>query len=148
MRRYVWAGLPYDRPANSLRGISSSDLILQDGNVSGGLFTFQGTPGRGDGLIEESINWHDDDNALPFTLEQPRLDGTPQFKGGVAVIPTEKLAHICALPMVNGRLSYERAALDENPYHGNLLLHDETPKPTRRMISNVLAMHVTEVVRP
>jgi hypothetical protein len=133
-------------PLRALRGIGSPAQVAEGGIVSSDVFSFHDARSREDGLIEESINWEDDQHAIPFTLSQINADGSTQFRGGVAAIPTSELAHICALPTVGARLTYERAALDGNAYHGNLLLARGTPKPVKRGIAAVLAMAVEEVI--
>ena len=134
-------------PDNCLRGISPPDGILDDGTVASHVFYF-GKDVRPDGWLEQSINWEDDLEALPFTLAQKRRDGvTFQFPLGVAVVPRAHLDRLATLPAFAGRLSYERRAIDENPYHGHLTLRADTPEPTKRQIAATLAMHVATVAQ-
>lgn len=132
-------------PDNCLRGISVKDGILEDGTVASHVFYFKDP--RPDGWIEQSINWEDDADALPFTLTQRRKEGTLQFPFGVAVVPRAELDKLAALPALAGRLSYERRREKENPYHGNLILRENTPAPTRRQMAATIAMHVSRVVQ-
>ncbi len=129
-------------PDNMLRGISIPDAILEDGNVLPTAFFFNyGTKNnRADGLIEQSINWHDDDQAIPFTLAQRHKTGGLQFPCGLAVIPRAELDKLSARPTVAGRLGYERDPKNDNPYHGNLTLPADTPKITMRMIAATISM--------
>lgn len=138
--------MPY--PANCLRGISQKDAIAEDGNIAPHAFFFHEADKRADGWIEQSINWEDDEKALPFTLAQRRTNGTPQFLYGLAVIPRLELDRLCALVTVAGRLAYERRVREDNPYHGNLLLNANMPKITKVMIAAGIALHASRVPPP
>ena len=135
-------------PENCLRGITGEHGILDEvpaPRVSTDVFQFET---RDDGGFSQSINWQDDDNAIPFTLAQTRRDRvTPQFVG-LAVVATAELDRLSKLAAVGGVLSYDREPTDENPYHGNLLLAVGVPKPQKAQIAAALALLVTQIIRP
>ena len=126
-------------PENCIRGISRSEGITQEGTVGTPSFYFSGLP-RGDGWKEESINWQDDGNAIEFTLAQEREDGSFQFRYGVAILPIREVQRVGNWPTVAQGLAYERIELEDNPYHGNLLLKDTVQKPQMLQIAATLAL--------
>ncbi len=97
-------------------------------------------------MIEQSVNWEDDDLAIHHTLHQSKEDGQIQFRSGVAVIPRSVIDELCSLDNVAGCLDYERQPLDDNPYHGNLLLLCEVDKSRMKMIASYLALRVSRIV--
>lgn len=133
-------------PINSLRGILNNDYIVEDGTVASNLFFFDDKYIRDNRWIEQSINWQDDENAISLTLNQKKEDGTYQFKAGVAILPRKEIDRLINKPNVKGKLSYERQPIENNPYHGNLLLLNEIPKRTMKMWAAVLAVGVSEIV--
>lgn len=136
-------------PPNCLKGIPKGDFVLDGGEgVAYHLFEFRKNPERQDGLKEDSVNWEDDDKAAEFTLNQKKADGELQFVQGVAVIPREEIDRLNQRPSINGLISYERARLDTNPYHGNLLVKVTLHKHTERLIQAGLALAVSEIRRP
>ena len=133
-------------PDNCIKGIPNKDFVIEDGNVAAHLFNFDSKHNRpDDDLCEQSINWQDDEDAIEFTLKQKKDDGTIQFKAGAAIIPREEIDRLSKLSTVKEVLSYERRKLDNNPYHGNLLLKKDVPKPTMRMIAASLALLITDI---
>ena len=131
-------------PENCIRGIPN-ETYLPDGSVGAHLFHFN-LPDRGDGWTEQSVNWEDGDFVIEFTLAQRKADGELQFKGGVAVIPREEIDRLNNRPIVKGLLSYERQPIQDNPFHGNILLRANTPKPTMKLIAAGLALAITRIV--
>ena len=77
-------------PDDCLRGIPNSEFVA-DGKVRAHLFRFDDKNARQDGCITVSINWNDDNNAVPFTLNQKDQDGNIQFEEGVAIISRESI---------------------------------------------------------
>ena len=125
-------------PEFFLRGLSSCDCIC------GGLITaaaFQFIPfERSDNMLEASINWMDDEGAIDVALSQKKKDSDKvQFSAGLAKINL-KLVQQFLVNIQNSDFSYERAPLNENKYHGNLLLRADVPKQIRTMIINGLAL--------
>jgi len=134
-----------DYPDQCLRGIKSKTLIPEEGLVNNELFYFDEK--NSNGFFELSINWNDPEKAIPFTLAQKKDDGVEiKYKGGIAVIDRSELDKINKLQLLNGMLSYERAKLPENLYHGNLLLNGDVSKLKRKYIAVTLAIHVSEII--
>jgi hypothetical protein len=121
--------------------------MYEDGSVGSHLFYFKDRDKRGDGWVEQSINWEDDNLAIELSLNQQKENGDFQFKVGLARIPREEIDRLNKQPTVNGVLDYERQPLEDNPYHGNLLLRSDVPKRTMKKIAAGLALAVSEIVR-
>lgn len=136
--------MPY--PDNLLRGIPNSSYLFDDGSVGPHLFYFE-DQARGDGKIEQSINWEDDTGAVATTLTQTKDNAEIQFKAGAVRIPREELDRLSRRPTISGLLSYERSPLEENIYHGNLLLPSTVPKRTMKTIAAGIALAVSEIIR-
>lgn len=133
-------------PDNCIRGIKSGAFLTDDGRVGASLFFFEERYTRVDGWTEQSINWEDDDHAIEFTLNQRKETGEKQFKAGVVVIPRNGIDRVRKLPGVIDKLSYERQRLDDNPYHGNMLLQANVRKPTMKLIGAALALAVSRII--
>jgi hypothetical protein len=125
-------------PANFLRGISDSNYLTPDNTVSGAAFHFDKKHCVGD-WIENSINWEDDAGAVVTLFSQKNKKGLPQFRAGAILGPISCLDEIKAL--TNGILSYERKQLENNPYHGNLLLKKNTHKYDMENVSGMIATY-------
>jgi len=134
-------------PNNCIRGISTQSFILDDGTVGSSLFSFQDTS-RDDGCKDISINWEDNEQVGEFTLNQTKenKEDELQFKAGYVVIPRQEIDHLNNQPTVNSVIGYERQPLDNNPYHGNILVRGDIPKPTIRKIQAGLALIVSRIV--
>ncbi len=124
-------------PKEFLRGISNKDFI-ENGHVLYTAFQFDDT-GRDDGNREASINWLDDDGAITMALSQKKENGKFQFPGGVARIDLD-FAKMILHNFAQIGFSYERAPLENNKYHGNLLVANSLPKQTRQMLMTGLAL--------
>lgn len=133
-------------PDNCIRGIANDTYLITDGMVASHLFAFEERDTRDDGWIEQSINWQDDETAIDFTLNQTKETGERRFKVGVAIVPRDEIDRLNRRPTVIGLLSYERQPLNDNPYHGNILLQASVPKPARKMIAAGLALAVSKIV--
>jgi len=133
-------------PDSCLRGISVPDQMLDDGTVSTAAFNFSDKV-RGDGFKELSIVWEDDEKAGEVLLNQKKDNGEFQFKVGYAFVPRNEIDHLIKQPTVNGMLNYERQELENNPYHGNILVHSNTSRHMIRKIQAYLALFVSSVVR-
>ena len=130
-------------PENCIRGIQNEqNYITTDGNVSGNLFVFDlREPCREDGWRELSINWHDDDEAIDFTLKQKKNDNlTFKFQGGATLLKTLNIKHIIENNH-SETFSYERKPLNDNKYHGNLLLKDGVSNTQMKNLAQVLAFY-------
>ena len=131
-------------PNTCLRGIPNDTYINSDGAVGSHLFHFN-DPDRGDGWIPLSINWEDDDGAMTMILRQTRPNGELQFKTGAVRLPKREMDRLNDSPNVRGLLSYERQAVPQNDYHGNLLLSAGASKPTMKQIAAGLALAISHV---
>lgn len=133
-------------PDNCLKGIPNQTFLTTDGAIAPHLFHFVHNTQRNDGWHEQSVNWEDESSVMQFTLGQCKNAGELQFRAGVAVLPRSEIDRLNNRPTVRGLLSYERQPLDANPYHGNILIKGNTPKPTMKMIAAGLALGVTDIV--
>lgn len=133
-------------PDKCLRGISASEQLEEGNSVSSSAFNFSDLI-REDGWRDLSINWHDDEGAVQVLLNQKKANGEIQFKIGYAVIPREELDHLIKQPTVNEALKYERHQIENNPYHGNILVRGNLSKPKIRQLQAGLALLVSVVVR-
>lgn len=131
-------------PDNCIRGIISEDFLVDDETTGAHFFFFKE---EDDGWVEQSINWEDDDSVIGFTLNQRKENGEIKFKVGVVIIPRGAIDRLSKLPNVVGKISYERQSLKDNPYHGNILLKENVPKHTMKMIAAGLALAVANIVR-
>ena len=122
-------------PDTCIRGIPNNSFLTEDGSIGTHLFYFKNEHSRDDGWTEQSINWEDDTSVIEFTLNQEKEDGELQFKAGAVLIPREEIDRLKNRPTVSGLISYERQPLENNPYHGNILLQARLPKPTMRKIA-------------
>lgn len=135
-------------PDSFYRGISNPKDIV-NGFLTAACFQFDPyDPSRNDSYCELSINWNDDENALSLLLGQKKA-GTndPQFRGGYCLIDRFAMTTLLQAYIESGIFSYERKPIEEdkelgicnNPYHGNLLIENTTPKPLRKNIQSSLA---------
>jgi len=128
-------------PDRCIRGIPSMDCLLQGGTVASlSLFAFPSARCRGDGWIDESINWMDNDRVGDFTLSQTKEDGQPQFPVGIAVVRRTELDGLKKKSGFAGHFDYERARIEGNDYHGNLLLRGDIEKRLKNLIRSALAI--------
>jgi hypothetical protein len=133
-------------PSNCIKGIPHKDFLLEGGFVRPDLFNFDSKHLRKDGWIEQSINWEDNETVIEFTLKQVKGDGDIHFKAGVALIPTEELDRLKRRPSCKDKIAYERKRLEDNPYHGNLLILNDLPKHVKKAIPSYLMLSVSHVV--
>lgn len=135
-------------PDRCLKGILNNQFVSDNGIAKANLFYFEESKySRADGWVEQSINWEDDANAIGFTLNQRKLDGSIKFSSGVAVVPTEVINWHKRSISLQDRFSYERAKITGNKYHGNLLLKEGTPKLTMQQLAGSLALHAQVIER-
>lgn len=124
-----------------LRGIPNKDFI-ENGVLAKDAFQFDENLLRNDNYKECSINWYDEEEALLFLLHKMKDNGKKQFPGGVALIDIKRLKEIICCVYNETTFSYERNAINENKYHGNLLLKREATKREKEQIMNGLALVV------
>ena len=130
-----------------IRGIPKESHIDSEGFVSADIFQFQ-KKSREDQNEEASINWYDDDGAVENIHNKlsTREGSMYQFEGGAAILNRLWLDDELKKPNIPAGLSYERHPIEgENPYHGNLLLQADVPKPKRRIILTILASCIQDV---
>ncbi|NQU35620.1 MAG: hypothetical protein HQ521_20530 [Bacteroidetes bacterium] len=135
-------------PEECIRGAREDQIYLENDNYIAGsnLFYFNKLDDPdSSGWKGNSINWKDDENAIEFTLNQEK-NGKKQFNAGAAIVPHTQLKKINRMPLVKGRLQFERDKLDDNPYHGNLLLGSNVTPRTMKVIAACIAAEVTEIV--
>ncbi len=133
-------------PKEFIRGITSPNHVVAPTLITADVFTFQQNHKREDGIIEESINWNDDGDAIDFTLQQKREDENYQFRGGVAVVPKEDVDRLMRKPITEDCLNYERLPLKTNKYHGNLLLDDKISKKSKQLLVTSLVVAVERII--
>ena len=131
-------------PKNSIKGIPNNNFLIEGRTVASHLFHFEQT--RDDGGVEQSINWEDDESVIDFTLNQKKANGDLQFRAGVAILPRFEIDRLSRLPSIRELLLYERSPLDNNPYHGNLLLQANVPKPIMKLIAANLATAISGII--
>lgn len=110
-------------------------------NVAPAAFQFGNhTDERDDNYHEASVNWEDDEGALKTLLEQKK-DGTEDvmFKFGYARLPLNLVRMTLKSLIDRDYLAFERKPLEQNPYHGNILIPGDLKKPEKTMIQNNLA---------
>jgi hypothetical protein len=133
-------------PENCIKGIPDNSFLVEDGSVGSHLFYFKSEYARDDGWTEQSINWDDDESVIDFTFRQTREDGEVQFRAGVVIIPRDEIDRLNNRPTIKGLLSYERQPVNDNPYHGNILLQTNVQKSTMKKIAAGLALAVSKKV--
>jgi hypothetical protein len=132
-------------PDSCIRGIPNEDFIIRENAVASHLFNFKDEHYR-KGWLEQSINWNDEEQAIDFTLNQLK-NGVIKYKYGVAIVSRFKLDDLNRTLAIQGSLLYERNALEDNKYHGNILLNASVPKPLRRMVASGIALAVEAIIK-
>ena len=133
-------------PDDCIRGISNPQSVTSGNTIASDVFYFWERDKRSDGWIELSVNWHDDDGAIEITLAQRKENGEIQFKYGLALLPRSGVETIMRMPGLSDMLTYERRALPDNPYHGNLLLREGVEPAKMKQIAGTLALYVVAVI--
>ena len=137
-------------PNSFHRGISSPGFIDEGKYVNVQAFSFDKyDPNRKDGFRELSINWHDSDESIRITLSQHKpYKSEPQFKVGFCSINLSEVEMCLKVFISDGFFDYERSPVvgcadedvDDNPFHGNLLVKESTPAHIYDSIKNTLAV--------
>ena len=141
-------------PNDFYRGLSAKDNFTPEGYLTAAAFKFDSfCESRGDSYCELSINWNDDEGALERlqTQRKPFTDQR-QFRFGYAIIPVYLIRAIFKTHIENSEFSYERRPIpadpdldiEENPYHGNLLLDNKLEKSIKKNIQHSLATIATQ----
>lgn len=132
-------------PKRCVRGIPN-DSFMNSTVPAAHLFYFKENPEREDEWKEQSINWQDDNKVNSFSLKQVNDKGDIQFKYGLAILPINEITSLNQKTTCRGSLSYERQPLENNPFHGNILLNKDIPKKIMVMIAATIALSVDEIV--
>jgi len=135
-------------PDKLLRGISDPKVIGEYGIVTAQLFQFSNDT-RNDLFLEESINWEDDDGSLECLKNQKKKDSDQlQFKEGIAVLERNKIDELLRrFNIMTKLLSYERKAIEDNKYHGNLLMLKTLEKNVKVQLRASIANCVEKVIK-
>jgi hypothetical protein len=144
-----------DYPPTCLRGIPNKEpqYFSTTGDITGYIFRphSEQKPNKA-GWYELSINWEDDDTVEKFTLQTLRDNGSIKYKGGVARVGRNRIERLGKIEQFNGYIGYERSPLPDNPFHGNVLLHQDkvkqAPKARRNAFYGRLADIVIDVIPP
>jgi len=133
-------------PQRLLKGLLNYTYLDEDDPsiVLPATFAFDEKYVRDDDWIEQSINWEDDEETIPFTLNQTK-DGVIMFPAGLAAVPTNEINNLCNVSHLRDCFSYERNALEDNKYHGNLLLKVGTKKILKRMLREAIAIKAERI---
>lgn len=136
-------------PDSFYRGIASESDIENGVYLKSSAFLFGSVPDeRADRNRELSIVWNDCSDALQTLLRQEnKKKSGPQFPCGYATIRMTKFEETFFTYITNALLTYERkpikedvsAGIQENPYHGNILLHEKASDQLKKNIQHTLA---------
>lgn len=132
-------------PEKLIRGISNNDFVDKEGRLLCSAFQFDENPDRIDDLLEASINWHDDSDALQEAFERKKNNSAEyQFKAGIAVLSRSKIDEVIVNAKCTKEFSYERNIMPDNKYHGNLLLAKSTSKQLKNAVVGMIALLCVE----
>jgi hypothetical protein len=129
-------------PATLLRGLRKRDFIIPNTTrVHGRAFepAAEVPAHRADGCLETSIDFEDDDGALP-RLRRDRVNaahGVARLK--VVALDMVKLDFPDLPPHDGPLVSYERRPVDNNDYHGNILFSGALEKHHIVALAGVIA---------
>ncbi|HRW07674.1 MAG TPA: hypothetical protein P5121_21375 [Caldilineaceae bacterium] len=141
-----------DFPKRFFRGVGREKYVDEFNLISHEVFVPNKKTAeyREDSGYETSINWEDNEEVLEFTFKDRQI--SPH---GVVGANTEEIQNANSKPNLKtlienlGRLVFhERAALDTNPFHGNIVFSCDLPKAAQRAICSHLALHSTYYPRP
>jgi len=137
-------------PETCFRGIANyPNCIGNDGKPNDRIFKPHSNqqPNEG-GWLEFSINWEDDDIVEEFTRDQRKPDDTLHFIKGIVRMIREQIDNIKKNPRYTDFLDYERQPLDNNPYHGNILIKNvlkANGKPDKLFRNEIVAKLLTTI---
>jgi len=135
-------------PNELVRGVANVNELNAEGNANVSMFIFRKNPERNDDTVEElSINWCDDKaKAISTAMNQKKPDGSVQFKVGVAILSKEILDITKKSPVCMGKLNYERAPIEGNEFHGNIICVAGLPRQTMDVIRAALVLCVKSII--
>lgn len=125
-------------PDEFWRGIANKEFISQ-GHVLASAFQFDEEI-RVDNYKELSINWNDNAKALEKLLVQRKENRKLQFSGGAAKLSLPTVKQVLKSFIDENQFNYERRPVEENEFHGNLLISADLNKQLRTQVSNGLAL--------
>ncbi len=126
-------------PNSFYRGIS--EQYYKDGYLLPESFHIDTDTGRSDGYNEISITWNDEvDSFKAIASQLNERTRVIQFQAGIAEIQKKEFEERMRPQLMLKNMSYERAPLENNKYHGNILLKDSLDKTMRTMIKSQLAL--------
>ena len=126
-------------PNSFYRGIS--EQYLKDGYLLPESFHIDTETGRNDGYTEISITWNDEPDSFQVIASQlNERTGLIQFPAGIAEIQKDEFEARMRPQLIVKNMSYERAPIESNKYHGNILLRASLDKTMRTMIKSQLAL--------
>lgn len=126
-------------PNSFFRGITEQNY--KDGYLLPESFHIDTETGRNDGYTEISITWNDEPESFTVIASQiNERTNAIQFPAGIAEIQRNEFEDRMRPHLVVKNMSYERAPLENNKYHGNILLKASLDKTMRTMIKSQLAL--------
>ena len=130
-------------PDYALRGILNESFI-ENGRPKFNVFKdgFESKEER----YELSINWYDCEEALDQIKNQINdKKQEPRYKFAVPLIRGD-IDHISYTSQLQGKISYERAKLDDNKYHGNILMSNNCLDSDLKSLSFTLTLCCKEII--
>lgn len=131
-------------PVQFIRGIAREEWI-DDGRLAAASFQFIEIP-REDDYLELSINWYDDEGALTEILLKKKGNDDLYFRMGAAIFCRKELDRHMKTKLCENRLNYERSPIDDNPYHGNILILKGLNKTQKNMLYGAIAMCMDKII--
>ncbi len=129
-----------------IRGISNKQDLDEESIVLSGAFDFQEVSREDEYGNELSINWIDDDGAIDEAKNKEKENGELQFKAGLAILNRTKIDLFFHDHIEQNRFNYERDALPNNKYHGNLLINKSVKKSIVKILKASLSLCVDKVL--
>jgi hypothetical protein len=122
-------------PDSCLRGLRASDWVV-NGEVKSKAFVPNDATSqkRGDRGSEASINFEDDGHAISVTLKDRE-----NAKYGAVRLCVGAIEDVSPV-LGSVSLSYERARLPHNPYHGNIVYAHGLTKSEKNALAGLLAV--------
>jgi len=133
-----------------IRGITNKQFISDDGYPLAPLyqFRFDVPEYRTDNCKEESINWHDEENALRnVMLNMKKGMDVPKFSYGAAITDKSVIETLSKNKRYKDSFSYERRKVEGNEYHGNLLFKATASKRDMLQLAECIAGQTYIVIK-
>ena len=143
-------------PKSFIRGMANDDCFDAYGGIKSTVFTAGFKDRSNDNIMELSIDWYDNESAMENILQRTKSNGNIQFKAGVIVVDKDALDFVENLPTLNVKnnagqshalFGYERAPIDTDEFHGNILLeklpNNADDKDKKYMVACILTARIT-----